>query len=153
MSQSPLDPALTRSPLGRDQITSIIQALTEESRDVVEKAAFLTALAQRGESADEIAGFAHELRERAPGVEEAAAGGDHQPERAAGRRVQAEMAPGGAGEQPAARRGGGLEGPDVPLRPDKQVDRNRCDKCGAVVTSLYPHKNEHLCIKCKIKLI
>lgn len=42
---------------------------------------------------------------------------------------------------------------DVPLRPDKQVDRNRCDKCGAVVTSLYPHKNEHLCIKCKIKLI
>jgi anthranilate phosphoribosyltransferase len=68
MPLSPLDPAVAQSPLGRDQISQVIELLTGESCEVAEKAAFLTALAQRGETPEEIAGFAHELRERATPV-------------------------------------------------------------------------------------
>jgi hypothetical protein len=43
---------------------------------------------------------------------------------------------------------------DVPLRPDKVCDRDRCDKCGSVPASgLHPHKGLHICINCKINLV
>ena len=43
---------------------------------------------------------------------------------------------------------------DVPLRPDKQVDHNRCDKCGTLSpTELRTHNGAHVCMRCKINLL
>ena len=56
---------LTGKNLSRNDVTTAVTALLEDSVNEDAKADFLTALAQKGESAEEIAGFALELRARA----------------------------------------------------------------------------------------
>lgn len=42
----------------------------------------------------------------------------------------------------------------APPRPDKALDLNRCDKCGTQTEAgLRPHKGQHICLNCKIKLL